>query len=114
MNLCRYCGKEGALVKTLAYWNQTECLCHPECKQEGEKQEAIDCQTIDADCNDCRFFQRGELVKQLLSAMRNKMVVMVWVNMGIVKGHCLKFNRPTEAYPHMSTGRECFEHRKNK
>lgn len=78
----------------------------------GERQEATDCQTIDADCNDCRHFQRGEVVKRWLSAMIDKKAGLLLVNMGIVKGHCLKFNHPTEAYPHASTGRDCFEHRR--
>jgi len=108
---CRYCGKPGASVATLSYWNQVKCLCHPDCKLTGEREEAIDCQTIDADCNDCLYFKRGELVKRWLSGMRDGKATLVLVNMGIVRGYCLKFNRPTEAFPHMSTGRECFQHR---
>lgn len=96
-DICRYCGKPGASVRTLAYWNQTPDLCHAECKSPGEKQEAIDCQVLDADCNDCVHFQRGKIIGGIPKAF---------------SGHCLKFDRPTTAYPHFWTGRECFEHRR--
>lgn len=110
---CRYCNQEVTTpIKTLSYWNQHPFICHVECKVSGERQEAIDCQTIDADCNDCKYFQRGEVVKRWLSAMINKKAGVLLVNMGIIKGHCLKFDRPTEAYPHASTGWDCFEHRR--
>lgn len=100
MNPCRYCDKpiEGEPARTLAYWSQTPCVCHPECKQAGERQEAIDCQTIDADCNDCKHFERGsEIVRSIPKGF---------------SGRCAKFDRPTAAYPKTWTGRECFEHRR--
>lgn len=113
---CRYCNNPlldfEKAAKTLGYWNQFPFDCHPECKVAGERQEAIDCQVIDADCNDCKHFQRGEVVKKLLSCMDGGKAGMRLVNMGTVNGKCLKFSRPTQAYPHMWTGRECFEHRR--
>jgi len=113
MNICRYCALPVANpVKTLAYWNQTPDVCHPECKVAGEKQESVDCQVIDADCNDCRHFLRGELVKRWLSDIKDGMKTKTLTNMGIVKGRCAKLRTETEAYPHMSTGRPCFEHRR--
>lgn len=113
--ICRYCSKPieaGREVKTLAYWNQTPDICHVECKQPGEKQEALDCQTIDADCNDCIFFQRGEVVKKLLSAIVDGKPTMVLTNMGCVTGYCSLFDGATMAYPHQWTGRQCFHHRR--
>ena len=94
---CRYCDKpiNDPGVKTLAYWGGNEYRCHAECMVAGERQEAFDCQVIDADCNDCRHFKR-----------------LVQVGRNISKGHCLRFDRPETAFPHMSTGRECFEHRR--
>lgn len=55
-------------------------------------------QTIDADCNDCRHFKRG--------AMCNVP--------GLTRfdGHCLKFDKPTFAWPMQYSGHECFEHRR--
>lgn len=102
MNICRYCDKaiEGQSVRTLSYWQSISFLCHPECKQAGERAEAIECQTIDADCNDCRHFQRGQiLVKGVMHG-------------GAVSGQCLKFNKETRAFPKKWTGHECFEHRR--
>ena len=97
---CRYCSSILTLedaTTTLSYWNQFVFFCHKICKQSGERQEAIDCQTIDASCNDCKHFQRGKIIG------------------GIPKtfdGHCLKFDKPTVAYPHYWHGKECFEHRR--
>ncbi len=56
-------------------------------------------QTIDADCNDCRHFQRGQMTKRL----------------GHVEfaGRCLRFDCSTTAYPMQFTGHGCFEHRKS-
>lgn len=113
--ICRYCNLEiefGKEVKTFAYWWQNTSVCHSECKIEGEKQEALECQIIDADCNDCKHFKRGYDVKRWLSCVVNKKSSFVLENIGVNIGHCLKFNRVTEAFPKMSTGRECFEHRK--
>ena len=112
---CRYCDKlilPGCEVLTRGYWWQTEFQCHGSCKVDGEKQEAFDCQMVDADCNDCRHFKRGEVVKEWLSCMENGKAGMRLVNMGTITGHCLRFDRPTSAHPKTWTGRECFEHRR--
>jgi hypothetical protein len=112
---CRYCGQLiiGDSVKTLAYWNQTTDICHAECKAIGERTEAFDCQTIDADCNDCKHFQRGNLIQNWLSDMADGKATKRLVNMGIFNGMCQRFNTPAKAFPKMSTGRSCFEHRRN-
>lgn len=57
---CRYCGEiPNKNIRTLSYWKSVHFISCPECKVDGEKQEAIDCQIIDADCNDCKHFQRA-------------------------------------------------------
>lgn len=113
---CRYCAKpilaEQEGVTTHGYWWGNRFASHRACKDAGVRQEAFDCQMIDADCNDCRHFQRGEVVMRWLSCMEDGKAGMKLVNMGTVLGHCLKFDRPTKAYPNMATGRECFEHRR--
>jgi hypothetical protein len=115
-DICRYCNGLFAVqsqpVVTLAYWNQNRFVCHAVCKKEGERQEALNCQTIDADCNDCRHFRRGEIVYAWLSDMQNKKKITRFVNMGCITGFCIKFRKLTMAYPHMWTGRPCFEHRR--
>jgi hypothetical protein len=104
---CRYCNLPiEHPVTTLAYWSQTPDVCHPECKKSGERQEAIDCQIIDADCNDCKFFKRG------IAGVMRWTGLLFSKDTTVVPGHCLKFNRPTTAYPHFWTGRDCFEHRR--
>lgn len=85
---------------------------HHYCRKDAIKAEALECQTIDADCNDCRHFQRGEVVRVWLNCMENGKVGMLRFHTGLIRGTCLKFNRPTEAYPNKWTGRECFEHRR--
>jgi hypothetical protein len=55
-------------------------------------------QTIDADCNDCRHFQRGQMSKGL--------------GVACFEGKCAKTAAATLAWPMQFTGRECFEHRR--
>jgi len=61
-------------------------------------QDIIEMQIIDADCNDCRHFKRGAMVKV--------------PGLKFFEGHCIKLDKPTRAYPMQYTGHECFEHRK--
>lgn len=61
-------------------------------------EDVFEMQKIDADCNDCKHFQRGELIKGL--------------GMNCFKGHCKKLAKPTTAWPMNYSGHECFEHRK--
>jgi hypothetical protein len=113
MTICRYCDKPVETpVVTHSYWGGLPFQCHAECKQAGQRQEAFDCQCIDADCNDCKHFKRGSLEERWLSCIENDVAAMKLVNMGFFHGHCLKFDRPTEANPKKWTGRECFEHRR--
>lgn len=115
MRTCRYCDKliDGLAAKTFSYWGHYEFECHPQCKAEGEKMEAFECQTVDADCNDCRHFKRGNFEKRWLSCMEDKLPSMRLVNMGFSHGHCLKLDKPTVAQPNKWSGYECFEHRRS-
>lgn len=97
-DICRYCSlpvDATDAVTTHSYWQGLPFVCHKACKEAGVKQEAFDCQTIDADCNDCRHFRRGQLVGK-----------EVW------DGLCQKYDCETRAYPKKWTGHECFEHRR--
>lgn len=96
---CRYCGKPASAADaavTHSYWSAVAFTCHKACKVDGDKQEAFECQCLDADCNDCRHFQRGQRLGK-------------WASEGL----CLKFNRPTKAYPNFCSGWPCFEHRRS-
>ncbi len=85
------------------YWftkQQQIQLGHTDCSgcPEMSPQDIIEMQKIDADCNDCKYFKRGEF---------HKGIGLDWFD-----GYCLKFNRPTKAYPTQFSGWECFEHRR--
>lgn len=62
---CRYCktpmSEEDAVV-TYGYWSPTHLmsLCHSWCKQNGEAEEAYECQKIDKACNDCANYRRSD------------------------------------------------------
>lgn len=112
---CRYCNQPIAPADethTFTYWAAVRYPCHKQCKVEGIRAEAYECQLIDADCNDCKHFKRGKLIERWLSCMINDAPAYCLTRMGIVTGHCLKFNRPTTAQPNKWTGLECFEHRR--
>lgn len=112
---CRYCAGPiwpGQGVLTLAYWHQTPDVAHRACKLPGEKQEALDCQTIDADCNDCAHFRRGAVVKAWLSDMQDGQGTLRLVSMDRVTGYCVHFHKLTLAHPHQWTGLPCFIHRR--
>jgi ribosomal protein L36 len=118
MTTCRYCEmsiQPQTAATTRSYWQNMLFPCHLACKIRGERDEAIVCQTIDADCNDCRFFKRGQAVMVVCSDYdkKKKVGVIVNVSTGVSTGHCLKFDQPTKAYPNKWTGRLCFEHRRS-
>ena len=114
---CRYCDQpvESNAIVTHSYWLGAKHWCHATCKVEGEKAEAMECQIIDADCNDCRHFKRGSILphKPHIQAAIDRgecpnFSTEVWT------GHCLKFDRPTFAHPKKWMGLSCFEHRRSK
>jgi hypothetical protein len=99
-NKCRGCDKQileiGDVAIWTSYWWSYFFPSHKSCLDAGMKREAFLCQEVDADCNDCRHFQRGARIAD-----------------GVISGQCLRFNKPTKAYPNFSTGHECFEHRRS-
>ena len=117
--LCRYCREPVQPLDfrlTLAYWNQTADCCHAACKESGEKQEAIACQIIDADCNDCKHYKRCVLAPNVVSKVKTpdgRIVDVIYKPMVYIKGTCLKFNKEVVAQPKKWSGLECFEHRKS-
>jgi len=86
---CRYCTQtlDNDFEITYSYWGANMYPCHSKCQKEGEATEALACQAIDADCNDCKFFNRKE-------------------------GKCEKTGKPAKARPKFASLHECFEHRK--
>lgn len=63
-------------------------------------EDIIEMQTIDADCNDCRHFQRGAMRKGL--------------GISCFEGRCLKLDKPTLAWPMQFSDHPCFEHRRGR
>lgn len=118
--VCYYCKKEitGESIPARFYWtkNKTgEKRSHPECLREGFALQCYECQCIDADCNDCKFFVRGERKGD-----------------GIFTGACTSPNGAQEAqrknayetqddrlarkvwaFTAFASGRPCFVHRKD-
>lgn len=87
------------------YWYQPSDPDHKCDCRELTGEDIIAMQTIDADCNDCIHFERGELVTEADGVRLGK-------SGQYFKGRCLKFNRPTTAHPGQYTGMPCFEHRR--
>lgn len=103
---CAHCGRLGANDSVPAYYANAiihtkagdvilHRMVHTECKASQRAYEAYECQCIDADCNDCGYFKRERNYKFHAT------------------GHCLKFDKPTKAYPQFASGHECFVHRKD-
>lgn len=115
--LCRYCNQpiNSNPDKTRSYWSAIEFDCHAGCKVAGERAETLECQTVDADCNDCKHYQRGKLAPKVVSLLHRKdgTTAEVVHNPNIyIGGTCSKFNRIVTASPNKWSGLECFEHRR--
>lgn len=99
--ICRGCGKNisaGDFSIWNTYWLGMWAASHTKCRTRM-KDESYECQKIDADCNDCGYFERGKMIQGGVSS--------IW------SGLCKKFEKPTRAYPNFSTGHDCFVHRKD-
>lgn len=99
-DVCCHCGEEienadfeyGASYWTPNLWRPY----HKGCKKEAMKQEAVACQKIDADCNDCKFFVREKETTK-----------------GTYRGKYNFFGGETTAHVNIYTGKECFVHRRD-
>lgn len=115
---CRYCDislDDREAVMTLAYLGKTPDVCHSSCKANGERQEAMDCQIIDSDCNDCKHYQRGKIAHPIISRIKTidgRMEDVVFKPQYFIGGKCLKFDKEVIAQPNKWTGHDCFEHRR--
>lgn len=99
-NVCRFCKKpisEKDFAVYHSYWQGIKFPCHQSCLTEGTREEAYLCQCVDADCNDCKHYERDP----------NR----VFKTHSI--GHCNKFKKEVIGRPKFCSGYECFEHRKD-
>ena len=118
-NSCRYCRKsvsEDQVTITQSYWSSIWQVSHKSCDQQGRKDEAYECQILDADCNDCKHFKRGP--RYLYHGDKTKTeegyeYTKILVAYDIFHGECLRFNKITTAFVNMASGHECFEHRRS-
>ena len=93
---CSYCGWP-FWVKEIAtsYWHPgTKYPVHKYCKKTYEAKIRAYCKDLDADCNDCKHFKRGE-----------------WLSKTVCSGICMKTGKPTEARPNHYSGKPCYEPR---
>jgi hypothetical protein len=109
---CRGCGEEvhaNNFSIWHTYWQALWAPCHEGCRDVGMKEESYECQCIDADCNDCRHFQRGVTVPHDAETNKNAFLPLI----GGVKGNCLKRSENVVANPKRASCNECFEHRRS-
>lgn len=110
-NKCRACQKlvnEHTIVVYVSYW--TPHLWYPihkECVEDYKKLETIWCQTIDADCNDCKFFERDKIQGDFKALFRE-----IFPSIKGSKGYCSKRNGTVIACANHCSRFPCFEHRK--
>jgi hypothetical protein len=122
------------------YWtpNLWKSVCKG-CREETIKSEQIACQIIDANCNECKFFKRGESKGKLTEDhlfLKVKFGIaheekrewqegdkLIQKNLPILReavigdevkfnGFCEKKNIQTQATSNICSGYDCFEHRK--
>lgn len=134
--LCRHCDKEVMREDAdviVGYWTPVWFIAHKDCVRIGKSEEAYACQKIDADCNDCRHFQRQHHNKRFSNqimiapkthpplftgrevedAASQRAYIVQGLMIGSYDGHCNKFDMPTAGWPNQSTGKTCFIHRKD-
>lgn len=109
-NSCRACSaiitsRDFAVLHT--YWQAMWAPCHAGCREAGMKAEAYECQCIDADCNDCRHFQRNVTPNPDMPPNQQ-----LFPPIGGVRGNCLKFGHTVIANPKHASCNSCFEHRR--
>jgi len=105
-NLCRGCNQPVTAANIAiwhTYWKAMWAACHVQCRTEGMKSEAYECQILDKSCSDCRHFVRGKELTEVKG-----------FGTGTFIGHCAHHNRTTFArachsYPQNA---ECFSHRR--
>jgi hypothetical protein len=98
IKICRYCNKEianGEGSKTFSYWSAIKFDCHKNCKKMGEALEAWECQSIDANCNYCKYLKRTSSSSGVCKKM-----------------FCDQFEQKQLFYPNGCLGRKCFVPRK--
>lgn len=111
-NICSVSGvkltKDNIDVK-IGYWKPS--LWKPvldSLKKEAELEEAYECQKIDANCNDCKYFDRTRLTNNLIDCSTS-----IFPRINCKVGLCTKHNYNVYASSCSFQGNICFIHRKD-
>jgi len=112
--VCRYCKKELSEENfefSTTYWSPmlAPCCNNNACKESGEKQEAYECQNIDKNCNECKYFERIEFSSNIIAQTAN-----IFGNIGCYIGECKQKKIKVGANRNIFQGMDCFVHRYNK
>ena len=111
-NYCKYCEQrinEEDFDVSSSYWNNFWEATHKECKEKGDKKEEVECQKIDKNCNECKYFKRKGFDEKLLDTQGNKL----FNSIGCYFGKCEKVNKNVTATRNICQGNKCFIHRLN-
>ena len=116
--ICRYCKKEIKMEEFDAVVNYGSngdlSPVHKQCKKICIEKEAYGYQSMDSDCNDCKFFERFFPKKEIVLSENEKINNGSSQHMCGIGGMCTKHNKRVCANPGLFTGMECFVHRKGK
>ena len=115
-DVCKYCKQkieESDFTISSSYWNNFWEGCHKNCKEEGDKQEEIECQEIDANCNECKYFERKGFDENLEDKQGKGYIDRgkLFNTIGCYFGLCKKFNKKVTATRNICQGNKCFIHR---
>lgn len=102
MEICKVCKKEGADTYQPSYWavrQEDGHILKSHYHKECHKEEAREMQIIDANCNDCKFFNGENSYHIPNTSVR-------WRT-----GKCAKYNKEVVATVKFCQSNECFEHR---
>lgn len=115
-NTCCYCDKELSeenFFIITSYWNPIwKPCCSENCAIEGYKIEEINCQEIDANCNECKYFERKGFSENTLPQTHN-IIQPIGCYIGICRNKKSKYyNKFVGANRNTFQGMSCFVNRK--
>lgn len=110
---CCYCDKNlKEIFIVTSYWTPMwKPCCSEKCANEGYKKEEYECQCIDANCNECKFFKREGYSENLRPQIHG-----IIQHIGCYIGTCLNkkskyFNKKVGANRNLYQGMKCFVNR---
>lgn len=92
----------------VGYWTPIWFPIHAACVKAYRDSEVYECQLIDRNCNDCKYFKRGQTSEVVADVSRS-----FFPRIKTQVGFCEKNKAQVEATPCCFQGMGCFEHRKS-